>query len=57
MQGSQKMITFILAILNNRTLVRESGIGMNKDKLIGLIIKKDTYKDTKVTQADILRKK
>lgn len=30
---------------------------MNKDKLIGLIIKKSSYKDTKPVQADILKNK
>lgn len=30
---------------------------MNKEKLVGMIIKKGTYKDTKPVQADILRKK
>lgn len=30
---------------------------MNKEKLVGMIIKKETYKDTKPVQADILRKK
>lgn len=30
---------------------------MNKDKLIGLIIKKETYKDSRPVQADILRNK
>lgn len=30
---------------------------MNKEKLIGMIIKKETYKDTKPVQGDILRKK
>lgn len=30
---------------------------MNKDKLIGLIVKKQSYKDTKQVQNDILKKK
>ena len=30
---------------------------MNKDRLIGLIIKKDTYKNTKPIQADIHKQK
>lgn len=30
---------------------------MNKEKLVGLIVKKETYKDTKLVQADIAKKK
>lgn len=30
---------------------------MNKEKLIGLIVKKETYKETRPVQADIQRNK